>query len=136
QPLHVSFEDDRGGNDEEVEGQCSGNLHSAWDTCLVLEGVSDDAATAGDIIQSITPAIKEQWTQASNPADWATESFAITKAARTRYCLQQGSSCDRPSGDVLIDATYVQTNKAIVRQQLAKAGVRLAHLLDTAFGGN
>jgi hypothetical protein len=32
QPLHVSFEDDRGGNSILVTGECGGsNLHSAWD---------------------------------------------------------------------------------------------------------
>jgi hypothetical protein len=80
--------------------------------------------------------MKEQWTQASNPADWANESLAITRAARRRYCAQQGSSCSRPSGDLAIDAAYVQANQALVRQQLAKAGVRLAHLLETAFGAH
>jgi hypothetical protein len=36
QPLHVSFGDDRGGNNISVSGQCSGNLHATWDNCLVL----------------------------------------------------------------------------------------------------
>jgi len=31
QPLHVSFEDDRGGNSVLVTGLCDANLHSAWD---------------------------------------------------------------------------------------------------------
>src|SRR5262249_13692747 len=39
QPLHVSFEDDRGGNEINVVGDCRGNLHSAWDTCLVVEAL-------------------------------------------------------------------------------------------------
>jgi hypothetical protein len=35
---------------------------------------------------------------------------------------------------VTIDAAYVVTNTPIVREQLQKAGVRLAHLLDGALG--
>ena len=36
QPLHVSFEDDRGGNDVAVTGSlCSWNLHSVWDRCVI-----------------------------------------------------------------------------------------------------
>jgi hypothetical protein len=35
---------------------------------------------------------------------------------------------------VKIDAAYIQANTPIVREQLQKAGVRLAHLLDAAFG--
>jgi S1/P1 Nuclease len=137
QPLHVSFEDDRGGNEEPVEGGCSGNLHAAWDTCLVLNAVSPDpSAAATDILNSLTPAMKEQWTQASNPRDWATESFAITKVASTKYCVQQGSSCNRPIGDITIDSEYIQANTPIIRQQLTKAGVRLAHMLNTALAGD
>jgi hypothetical protein len=33
---------------------------------------------------------------------------------------------------VKIDAAYVAVNASIVREQLQKAGVRLAHLLDAA----
>jgi S1/P1 Nuclease len=43
-------------------------------------------------------------------------------------------SCDKPNGDVQINAEYLTTNKPIVKQQLQKAGVRLAHQLDIAFG--
>jgi S1/P1 Nuclease len=68
QPLHVSFEDDRGGNSVLVTGICGTNLHSAW------------------------------------------------------------------AGKVTIDATYVVANTPIVKEQLQKAGVRLAHLLDAALG--
>jgi hypothetical protein len=41
-------------------------------------------------------------------------------------------SCDHPSGKVTIDAAYVAVNTPIVREQLQKAGVRLAHMLDGA----
>jgi len=39
QPLHVSFLDDKGGNTIRTSGQCSGNLHAVWDTCLVQYAV-------------------------------------------------------------------------------------------------
>jgi hypothetical protein len=35
---------------------------------------------------------------------------------------------------VKIDADYIQANVPIVREQLQKSGVRLAHLLDAALG--
>src|SRR3954451_242998 len=34
QPLHVSFQDDLGGNRVDTSGRSDGNLHSAWDTCI------------------------------------------------------------------------------------------------------
>jgi hypothetical protein len=120
QPLHVSFEDDRGGNGILVTGICgTANLHSAWDTCLVLKAVGENAG--------------ESWTR-SKPIDWANESFAIAEQAQTKYCIRQGASCDHPSGKVTIDAAYVVAKTPIIREQLQKAGVRLVHMLDAALG--
>ena len=134
QPLHVSFEDDRGGNSILVSGLCGSNLHSAWDTCLVLKAVGEDVGEAAtELLKTITPARIESWTH-SAPMDWANESFAIAEQARTEYCIRQGASCDHPSGKVKIDAAHVAVNTPIVREQLQKAGVRLAHLLDAALG--
>jgi hypothetical protein len=134
QPLHVSFEDDRGGNNVMVTGECGPNLHSAWDTCLVLKAVGEDVGEAATkLMKSITPAEIESWTH-SAPIGWANESFAIAEQARTEYCIRQGASCEHPSGKVKIDAAYVEANTPIVRQQLQKAGVRLTHLLDAALG--
>ena len=51
QPLHVSFQDDRGGNGVKEAGPCQGNLHAVWDTCIIetqlgLETDADDQAAA------------------------------------------------------------------------------------------
>ena len=135
QPLHVSFEDDRGGNGVLVSGECgTSNLHSAWDACLVTKAVGADVGEAAtELMKSITPAQFQSWTQ-SGPKDWANESFAIAEQAQTKYCARKGASCDKPAGKVMIDAAYVAANAPIVREQLQKAGIRLAHLLDAALG--
>jgi hypothetical protein len=115
-----------------VTGECGSNLHSAWDTCLVLKAVGEDVNEAAtELLKTITPARIESWTH-SKPKDWANESFAIAEQAQTKYCIRQGASCEHQSGKVAIDATYVAANAPIVREQLQKAGVRLAHLLDAA----
>jgi hypothetical protein len=135
QPLHVSFEDDRGGNNISVSGLCSGKLHSIWDTCLVEKAVGTDVADAVDeLTDAITPEMVTRWT-ASDPREWANESFAIAEAVSTGYCVIHGASCDLPSGaHVTVDATYLDSNKPTVTEQLQKAGVRLARILDAAFG--
>jgi hypothetical protein len=134
QPLHVSFEDDRGGNDINVVGECTTNLHSAWDNCILEAAVGSDVSDAADqLIDAITPEMITKW-NASEPRDWANESFALAERAKTGYCAIHGKSCDKPDGDVTINAAYLQTNKPIVKEQLQKAGVRLGKLLDTAFG--
>jgi S1/P1 Nuclease len=132
QPLHVSFEYDRGGNSVLVTGECIPNLHAAWDTCLVLKAVGDDADQAAtELLKTITPARIESWTR-SKPMDWANESFAIAEQAQTKYCVRQGASCDQPVGKMKIDPAYIAANAPIVREQLQTAGVRLAHMLDAA----
>jgi hypothetical protein len=133
QPLHVSFEDDRGGNNIHVTGQCSGNLHATWDTCLVKHAVGPDVSEAAtDLVAGITPEMITTWS-ASDPRDWANESFAISEAVATGYCVVHGNSCDKPNGNVEINADYLNANEPVVREQLQKAGVRLARLLDQAF---
>ena len=55
QPLHVSFEEDRGGNDIKVSG-CAKNLHAVWDKCLVEYAVGLNVPKAvAALMQSITP---------------------------------------------------------------------------------
>jgi hypothetical protein len=133
-PLHVSFADDRGGNSIAVTGECGSNLHATWDTCLVLKAVGEDVGEAAtELMKTITLTKSESWNR-STPMDWANESFAIAEQAQTKYCVRQGASCDQPTGKVTIDAAYVAANAPIVREQLQKAGVRLAHMLDAALG--
>jgi hypothetical protein len=133
QPLHVSFEEDRGGNNIKVNGQCSGNLHATWDNCLVQYAVGPDVSDAvTELLESITPELQTRWT-ASEPRDWANESFAISEAVKTGYCVVHGDSCDMPGGSITIGADYLDANQAVVKEQLQKAGVRLAHTLDAAF---
>ena len=76
--------------------------------------------------------MKAEW-NASVPRDWANESFAITEAARTMYCVMHGSSCDMTSGALNIIAAYLDANELVMNETLQKAGVRLARLLDKAF---
>jgi S1/P1 Nuclease len=134
QPLHVSFADDRGGNNIRVSGQCSGNLHATWDNCLVLYAVGPDVSEAAtDLKDAITPAMQTLW-NSSTPRDWANESFALSEAAKTGYCVIHGSSCDLSIGGVSISTEYLDANESAVKVQLQKASVRLAHILDIAFG--
>ncbi len=79
----------------------------------------------------MTVPLSEQWT-VTKPREWANETFAIAKAAGTHYCVQNAGSCDLPPGSVTIDAAYVAASTPVIREQLQKAGVRLAHLLDEA----
>jgi hypothetical protein len=88
---------------------------------------------ATSMMATITPDMRAQWTN-SNPRDWANETFAIAKANATRYYVMHGQSCDPTGESLTITSEYLESNKLVVREQLQKATVRLARLLDTALG--
>ncbi|SKA41362.1 S1/P1 Nuclease [Enhydrobacter aerosaccus] len=133
QPLHVSFADDRGGNEIKTTGECGPNLHAIWDTCLVDRAVGADVdAAASKLLSEVTPQQRRQWA-GGTAKDWANEAFAIARRQETQYCEQQGDSfCVRRAASVTIDSAYVAVNSSVVREQLLKAAVRLARLLDRA----
>lgn len=134
QPLHVSFKDDRGGNQINVTGACTSNLHSTWDTCLVIAAVGDDVDDAAtELMKGISPAKREVWIH-SDPMDWANESFAIAESPDAKYCSQQGTTCVPIAGSVKVDEAYMKANIPTIKLQLQRAGIRLAHLLDGALG--
>ena len=74
----------------------------------------------------------QEWTQSNDPRDWANESFKITESVTTKYCVMHDHSCDHPDGSVRIDQAYIDKNVPIAREQLQKAGARLADLLNKA----
>ena len=88
-----------------------------------------DAATK--LLAAVTTEQIQAWTT-SDPKQWANESFKITESVQTKYCVMHGNSCDQPSGSVRIDQAYIDKNVPIVKEQLQKAGIRLAGLLDRA----
>jgi hypothetical protein len=129
QPLHAAFKDDRVGTEISVVGECAGTMHAMWDTCLVTKTLGRDVAQAA---AEVTKAARKRWSS-SKPRDWANESFAIATSPRTKYCIRRAGTCERPTGSVVVDAAYLRDNAAIIRERLARAGARLARLLDHAF---
>jgi hypothetical protein len=131
QPLHVSFLDDVGGNKIRATG-CARNLHAAWDTCLVQSAVgSNPQKAASDLLATLKPEQAKLWAS-SKPRDWVNETFAVAEATATGYCVRHGNSCDPVGGEITITAGYEKENIPVVREQLLKAGVRLAYVLDIA----
>ncbi len=125
QPLHTEDNNDRGGNAVRVIlGREHSNLHHVWDTSLVQAVGFDTGEIAGEISRGITPAQRKQW-QAGTPAQWANESHRL---ARDEIYAQVG---DRRS--LRLPRGYAYAEAPVVQMQLAKAGVRLAWLLNSAF---
>jgi hypothetical protein len=123
QPLHAEDNDDRGGNQVRVVmGRERANLHRIWDADVVeVQGV-DAAAAADSIERSISPAQRKAWT-GGTPAGWANEAHAI--ARDYIYPPLQGRR------ELRLPRDYAWRQAATARIQLAKAGLRLAWLLNS-----
>ena len=123
QPLHAEDNDDRGGNQVRVYlGRKRATLHRVWDSDVVEALGRDTAAIASDIEQSLSPQERKAWSQGT-PAQWADEAHAI---ARERiYPQLQGRQ------ELRLPRDYAWRQAAITRMQLARAGLRLAWLLNT-----
>jgi hypothetical protein len=122
QPMHTAHTDDKGGNDFKVNWfSTPTNLHSVWDTQLIeFQQLSYTEYT--DAINHTTADQREEW-QKAPISQWLFESNQIAEKLYTEI---------KP-GDVL-NYKYNFTHIAIVNQQLVKAGVRLAGVLNAIFG--
>jgi nuclease S1 len=146
QPLHVSYADDKGGNDIDAEGVCSEDtLHVVWDICLVEDGLGRDVSAIVEQLRSeLTDADRAQWTQ-STMVDWANESYAVARTAEVHYCIQKADACwytpdeeayheTEPRRMFTVDQEYMESELPAVKLRLQKAGVRLGHLLNDLLG--
>ena len=126
QPLHASDDHDQGGNAKSVAGPGlpAGNLHSEWDGVFVQRLGDGEIQIAAQLIAKITPAQRAAWASGT-PAQWAMESFDAAK--RHSYGLLPAASS--PNHYVL-SADYITDATALAGEQLSKAGVRLAYVLN------
>jgi S1/P1 Nuclease len=128
QPLHAGDDHDRGGNLKIVMAPGAGrnNLHHDWDTVFVGRLGGNAHEIAPHLIGEITAAQRARWA-AGSAADWAFESYSIAKA-HTYGLLGPPSG----PGRYELSAAYVADATAVTAEQLSKAGVRLAFLLNRA----
>ncbi len=132
QPLHTADHDDRGGNDlpvsffGEESHSISGkpwNLHAVWDGGLIDHtGLSEPAYVA-----HLRMGLKKKSVaslQKGMEADWVLE--AHRAAVRVAYRIPK---------DRNLSKDYFEKSLPVMDELLAKAGVRLARVLNEAFRG-
>jgi len=126
----VHFVGDKGGNGRLVfffERQRAVNLHSCWDTLILVNRknstrVLEYAEGLDSIITNDQPKL---WAQRT-PLDWANESHRV--AVEDIYTADVPAGGDPPK----LDQKYVDRSAGVVEQQLQKAVVRLATVLNQA----
>lgn len=122
QPLHAEDNDDKGGNQVHVRlGRERASLHKLWDVDVVDPLGPDPDAIADSIEQALTPDQRRDW-QSGTPARWANEAHAI---AREHIYPPLGGA-----RDLRLPRDYAFREAPLARILLAKAGVRLAWLLN------
>jgi hypothetical protein len=150
QPLHNSFEDDRGGGRVNTSGLCTDGLHNAWDSCILQKrvlGTSQNPAIpvlqqlAASWSAVVTDTQRAEWLS-SAPWQWSLESYAITTRPDVQYCVMVQATCRYSTGQeafggtsprtVVIDDAYALMAVPLIQRRITQAGVRLAHLINTA----
>ena len=124
QPMHVTYAEDRGGN--QIKGTFNGldtNLHAVWDYNMLDSTHRTWPEIATDLHSRITDAQRRAWA-GGTPLDWANESLAITLSVPVGYHVY--------NPPFALGDDYAKTNLPTVYQQLEKAGVRLARVLTDA----
>lgn len=124
QPLHSSDDNDKGGNDKHVvfDGRNT-NLHSLWDGGLLGKmGKEDDLFTpwSADAARHA-----RKWSKGS-VEDWAEQCHKVS--VKIVYGkLPKTADKTKP---YTIDAAYVQKADPLIKEQIEKAGDRLARALN------
>lgn len=144
QPLHVSFQDDRGANRIFANvADPESNLHGIWDYRIIEFNLgSDENAIAAELRRAITDEQRAAW-QFDSPAEWANESFQITISPSVGYCTWQQGACWYSATNMMlnegeswrlveISGDYLELHGPIVTERLQRAGIRLAAMLERA----
>jgi hypothetical protein len=152
QPLHAANDADRGGNCVRVDSQSGArNLHDAWDTAIVrrLEGIGGSPeATAHRLEQTYAgeKALDAWIPEHTEDVAWESNQIARSDIYATLQIPVQ--PCEPPAAvcsnepEVHLTSAYMDRVDVIAGHQLAKAGFRLASLLNgiwtrpVAAGGN
>ena len=133
-PLHAGDKGDLGGNRFRASyGVIKGrNLHSIWDGYLADRGISDPPGNAAGILTGFSPD-QLAGMSAGTTEDWSRDGWEA--ARQFAYGSVMADPCGPvPATEPVIDEATTRRLVPIIRQQIAKGGVRLARLLDEALG--
>lgn len=132
QPLHCADNQDHGGNDIDVTffgervnpfTQKPWNLHAVWDAGLIERASLGATAYAKHLVAMLRSADVGAL-QSGTVVDWVLESH---------HAALEHAYASLPA-DRRIGTAYLHANLPAVDEQLARAGVRLAHVLNEALG--
>ncbi|MES2754337.1 MAG: S1/P1 nuclease [Pseudomonadota bacterium] len=132
QPLHAGDRSDRGGNDVKANYGIYGperfNLHSVWDGPLAERAIS----TPPLLVRRYSAAVRARDT-AGSVTDWSRENWQVSRDFTYATALG-GDACGPVPPRATLDDATVARLVPVMRDQVRRGGLRLARLLDRAFG--
>lgn len=133
QPLHISDSGDRGGNSVRVrygyDQAATLNLHRIWDRDLTERALTDAPALTP---ASVSAAQRALWSRGS-VSDWARQSWALSSTIIYGKLPELAAACTAPPAQVVVvDEAYYRAVAPVIREQVERAGVRLAVVLNAA----
>jgi hypothetical protein len=148
QPLHAISDADLGGNCERIDPPIDNakNLHALWDGGIINEMNPNDRSLAADLEAHEIAAMASSEETAilrGNQDDWVWESHLLAERVvyRRLHIPTEPAifpqSCQQAPPEIVdfhsvIGSAYINEMKPVIRMQLAKAGLRLAKLLNQA----
>lgn len=132
QPLHSGVNPNGGGAKAVLDGVAPRpgeplTLHSAWDNELAVAALKGWHSTA--VLPQDLPRLAED-----APTQWMLETRGV--ALRDAYSTLPGFHCgEKLPEPVILDEAYQQHSIGVIRQQIERAGLRLAQLLNETLAG-
>jgi hypothetical protein len=130
--LCVGKSNDRGGNDLFFGNDPNQELHALWDNSLVFAiGNSADYRSVADSLDSAQPVTQTAGDYHNWPEEWAIDSVRVAHGDYTGIQFTSAAiDGHRLRINVQLPSGYISVNKPVAAEQLAKAGQRLAQLLN------
>jgi len=137
QPLHCSDNKDRGGNDVHISfNGHNGNLHSLWDSGLLGRIGTEDALFPK--LSADAAKHRKKWAKGTVES-WAEEShkdaqkIVYGKLPKPSKAPAHAAALANPApaAPLAISAAYEKKADPLIAEQLEKAGVRLAYVLNS-----
>jgi nuclease S1 len=159
-PLHASTNNDQGGNcdpvryfrrrPEEHHNYFSPNLHALWDTAILerdMEG-ADPAEFADSLVQLFSLDFPKWQNAGIHVDDWVWESHDLAESVvygklkpkipieapvSVHSCADANNIGERMMQlHLVVDESYQEAAAPVIQEQLARAGIRLAMILNEA----
>ena len=133
-PLHAGDRGDRGGNDVKVAWGIFApdylNLHGVWDGV-----VAERALTTGPSVVRRYSAAGRAERAGGTTEDWSRESWQLSRSVAYARALDGDPCGPVPPERLALDEADAEVWVPVAREQVVKAGLRLARMLEEALGG-